>query len=516
MMMRHTVMKALVAVLLVSGSQAQAQQSGPLGVAPVTTATTPPADTSTGTGGVWRIPVSELENALSQLNAETATAATPASPTTADLQEALASISEDDSSSATSTTTANPDGPIASTLGQFPAFDSSSSDPELVSDDDDGNSYTDDDDEIVPGSAATQQEEEQPAASGGGAVSTTTAAPAVSTGIKWNQPYTMDFTSVMREETSVLQAFGPGLVPMPEDNMKMKDLRANFDYKTNVTYPLRVTTGFLMNGTRAGTINIGLKDLVTQLKNMGGSSNEFQALVRDSNLPILVSVEELVMVPLEEFPEYMSYQVVCTDWQTTYLNLLDPVKQECLNKPTEIKINLIPEFAFLQRLICMDVPPVVAWAEQCQGWSEGFVSTGSDCVWDSPRNVTIADTETDLAKIVDSRLEISMLSPPMSDQEQQHEIPIQMTVELEMVEEFLNIVSNQRFPSGQISPNFPGVNNNLQFPFNGGRKLMQVAAPGPADMVGVIMDRRVETTLIPHKPVEQLTLAEGQALVSIC
>ena len=133
-------------------------------------------------------------------------------------------------------------------------------------------------------------------------------------------------------------------------------------------------------------------------------------------------------------------------------------------------------------------------------------------MWDSPRNVTIADTETDLAKIVDSRLEVSMLAAPLSAPDQQHEIPTQMTVRLEMVEEFLNVVSDNGFPS----VNFPGVSGNLQFPFNGGRRLAQVAAPGPADMVGVVMDRRVETTLVPHKPVEQLTLAEGQALVSIC
>ena len=497
---------ALVVALLlcVCGSQAQVQ-SGAVGT------TTPPADmsgTPSGMGGVWRIPVSELENALAQLNAESSSPEA-ATATTDDLEEALSSISG---------TSANPDGPIASTLSsEFPAFDSESA--ETVSDDGDGNSSTDDDDEFL---AFPEEDEIETAptepvtassstgtgtGTGTGAVSTTVTDP-VTTGINWNQAYTMDFTSVMAEESNVLQAFGPGLVPLPENDMRMKDLRANFNFQTNLTYPLRVTTGYLMNGTKAGTINIGLKDLVTKLKEMPGSSNEFQALVRDNNLPILISVDELVNVPIDEFPEYMSYQVVCTDWQNTYLNLLDPVKQECLNKPTEIKVNLIPEFAFLQRLICMEVPPAVAWAEQCQGWSSGFLSTGSDCVWESPRNVTIADTETDLAKIVDSRLEVSMLNAPLTDTAHQHEIPIQMTVQLEMVEEFLNIVSNQGFPTGGISPNFPGVN---QF-FNQGRKLLQ----GPQDMVGVIMDRRIETSLIPQKPVQQLTRAEGQALVSIC
>merc|ERR1711937_1078608 len=74
------------------------------------------------------------------------------------------------------------------------------------------------------------------------------------------------------------------------------------------------------------------------------------------------------------------------------------------------------------------------------------LSTGRNCVWNSPRNVTLMDTEEDLAKIVDSRLTVTMLANPQADETKQHEVPITMNVKMDLIEEFLHKKSkNERF-----------------------------------------------------------------------
>jgi len=366
-----------------------------------------------------------------------------------------------------------------------------------------------------------------PIASTLGAVSTTIdpvtppSTTGVTTGIRWDKAFTFPMTSLNMEATEVLQGFGPGLVPLDANSADLKNLKAEFNYATNLTYPMSVTVGTLKNGTRAGVLGIGLKDLVTKLRAQGGAT-EFQGMVRESNLPIMVSLDELNRVPLDQFPEVLSYQIVCQG-EDTFLNLLDPVKQECINKPVGVKTNLIPEFDFFKRLICLERAPTTAWTMQCKEWSMAPLSTGRNCVWNSPRNVTLMDTEEDLAKIVDSRLTVTMLANPQADETKQHEVPITMNVKMDLIEEFLHKKSkNERF--GAVSPNFPFVNT-----FNSGRKLMQQPQPAlgaisgggnmmpsaPMEMVGVVMNKIVDTALIPHIP-KQITQAEAEQAISIC
>ena len=97
--------------------------------------------------------------------------------------------------------------------------------------------------------------------SNGSSSSAPTAKPAG--GLQWDRAYTMSFTSSVKETSRVLQAFGPGVVPIKQSDPAMDPLRAKFDHTTHVAYPVTVATGFLKNGTRAGTLNIGIKDLLS-------------------------------------------------------------------------------------------------------------------------------------------------------------------------------------------------------------------------------------------------------------
>ena len=101
-------------------------------------------------------------------------------------------------------------------------------------------------------------------------------------GLQWDRAYTMSFTSSVKETSRVLQAFGPGVVPIKQSDPAMDPLRAKFDHTTHVAYPVTVATGFLKNGTRAGTLNIGIKDLLSV-------SLLLLAVLIDSDLALLLA-----------------------------------------------------------------------------------------------------------------------------------------------------------------------------------------------------------------------------------
>ena len=116
--------------------------------------------------------------------------------------------------------------------------------------------------------------------SNGSSSSAPTAKPAG--GLQWDRAYTMSFTSSVKETSRVLQAFGPGVVPIKQSDPAMDPLRAKFDHTTHVAYPVTVATGFLKNGTRAGTLNIGIKDLLSV-------SLLLLAVLIDSDLALLLA-----------------------------------------------------------------------------------------------------------------------------------------------------------------------------------------------------------------------------------
>lgn len=207
-----------------------------------------------------------------------------------------------------------------------------------------------------------------------------------------------------------------------------------------------------------------------------------------------------------------------------------------------------------------------------QGYTEGPVSIGQDCVWKPPKNVTFSgDKDTDFARVVDSSVEITMLTNPIKP----HNV-LTMTASIRQLEELLHTnqpgeqdLTNVVLPPVQRGVVKPWVINILdprtavglprspsrmprpssppggapQLGAISGRKLLQQlgsisggASPSPpmeagqpsssssstaslgavtGQKVGLVLERDVETRLVPQKR-KKLSRAEGLDAVSIC
>jgi len=408
--------------------------------------------------------------------------------------------------------------------------------------------------------------------------------------LMWDKSYIMGFTSTVRESTKALQAFGPGLVPIKSGDPRMSVIRRRFDKKTAIAYPILLTAGNLKNGTRAGTINIGVRDLMQKLQKM--PRNEAGELMHGGALPIAdLDLDGLRRTDTRGVPEFVSYQIVCGPTEeTTYLNAWDPVANECKSKNFEIRPQLLPEYTFFARLICTKVSPAEAWGMQCASFTEGPIAQGENCMWKPPNNFTVGDPDKDLARIVASEVDVSMVVNPTGPRSQ---LPVMMTAAIGMIEELLHTRQSGEMGLGKINP-FPfkpqtvnilrpelgaisgtpgmpgmpgmagapgtsGVMAPPLVPSSGtsslGRKLLQqlggspspvmattmqpsyssaspsasgapalgsVSSPGqqqqqqqPGEKVGVVLERELETGLVPHVP-EQLSNAEGLEAISMC
>ncbi len=432
-----------------------------------------------------------------------------------------------------------------------------------------------------------------PASAQYSAPAATGAAPA---NFQWGGAWEFPLTSTLREASRVLSAFGPGLRALQPGDPNLQQTRAAFDIKSNVTYPILLTAGHLKNGSRAGLIQIGVKDLAAKLQALPKSQANTLLFSGAVPFPMGATPDQVLGAPLAALPESVAFQLVChEDPAQMWLNhIVDAQAGRCENRAVELRPQLLPEFVFLVRMICGEMKggavkgdaqsPAQAWAEQCEEWHGAPLVTGRNCMWQPPKNITFGDPEANLARIVEDKLEVSMLLNPTAVSAAATDVnalktstPIMMQARQEMVEEFLHTVGAPAAVAGGLPaplavPMFPGAPwNNPEAtqerlnsvaaggPAPAGRKLLQVAGmpmvgqtqpgaisvsaeplPRPAltatdagllnealagvaappaadfsDKIGVVLERMLETGLIPHAP-RQLTRAQGMELISTC
>jgi len=360
----------------------------------------------------------------------------------------------------------------------------------------------------------------------------------------WNGAYSMGFTATIKEGSKLLQGFGPGLVPLTDDG----DLRRKFFSRSNITYPILVSVGSLKNGSRAGTVSVGVKDLMTKIESM--PKDAAGALLSSGALPI-----NPMETPAEDMPDTVSFQLVCGP-QSYWMNVMKG-EESCVPKTGSIQKQLLPEFTFFAAMICGGMSPAEAWGRQCRSWSNGPLATGQNCMWTPAKNVTIGDAEKGMAKVVQAETHLSMLLHPMSTSNAiQSAVPLMMSAKMDMVEEFLyspsdsdksfDLVSGGRRLLQQLGAISGGSDEDEDdeddederadtkesdtaglkvalgaISSSGGssasqpQEASQEASASTSDTMGIILERMLETALIPHEPI-QLTRSQGQQYVDIC
>ena len=93
-----------------------------------------------------------------------------------------------------------------------------------------------------------------------------------------------------------MQGFGPGLVPLRNNDPRMMVLRKRFNTEVGIAYPVLITAGNLKNGTRAGTLNIGIRDLVRKMRKM--PMNALGQLIHTGALPFIICISDCPFTPL--------------------------------------------------------------------------------------------------------------------------------------------------------------------------------------------------------------------------
>jgi len=171
----------------------------------------------------------------------------------------------------------------------------------------------------------------------------------------WEQSYAMGFTSTIRDTSKILQGFGPGLVPLRNNDPRMMVLKKRFNTEVGIAYPVLITAGNLKNGTRAGTLNIGIRDLVRKMSKM--PMNALGQLIHTGALPLDVDMDVIMQHELSSLPEMVSYQIVCGDEEQANVLEFDPEGETCVPKASKIRPQLLPEFTFFTRLICTGWSP---------------------------------------------------------------------------------------------------------------------------------------------------------------
>ena len=77
-------------------------------------------------------------------------------------------------------------------------------------------------------------------------------------------------------------------------------------------------------------------------------------------------MDEMMKMSSNDLPDWVSYQIVCgATMEDTIVNEYDFKTETCSSKNFQIRPQLLPEYTFFVRMVCEEMSPKDAWAQQC-------------------------------------------------------------------------------------------------------------------------------------------------------